>query len=116
MRAAAGIAFEHLLEPAQEPGQPAFAEVPRAQRRLRLLVLVIELGADRMMRVVDLVDQFGDRELQLMRPEPGALFLWREPVPLPEMLQDRGGLADQLPAVHEERRREGRAGGIFGFP
>ena len=32
------------------------------------LVLVVKAGRDRMVRVVRLVDDIGDRQLQLMRP------------------------------------------------
>jgi hypothetical protein len=69
-----------------------------------------------MMRVVHLVHEVGDRELELVGPEAGALLPRRQPMPVAQVLKDGGGLTDQPPAVPQEGRREGRPGDVLRFP
>ena len=64
-------------------------------QRFRLLVLVIEIAAQRMMRVVGLPDEIGDGKLDLVDPKPLRRVSGSEAVPVAEIQQDGGGLADQ---------------------
>src|SRR2546423_9194760 len=68
------------------------------------LVLVIEGRGDRVMRIVGFIDDIGDRQLQLMRPEPSRLVARREPVTPPKIEEDVRGLRDQYLAILEKRR------------
>ncbi len=114
-----------IAEPAaEEIGAPAARDTsskyPRnfGKRNLRksaarrfaslALVLVVEPGRDRVVGVVDLDDEVGDRELQLVRPQPHGLVARREPMARAEKEQDVRGLADDELAALEERRRERR--------
>ena len=60
------------------------------------------------MGVVDLVDEIGDRQLQLVRPQPAGLGRRRQAVLRAEIQQDVGGLADQHVAAF---RKGGAKGG-----
>ena len=97
--------------------------------RLRLLILIVETRANRMMRVVDLHHEVRDGELQLMHPQPIGLALRRKaearaeppgdlagrlPVLGPQLTQD-----ELLPLVHavpREGRRGRRRQGVLGRP
>ena len=61
------------------------------------------------MGVVDLLDEIGHRQLQLMQPEPVGLRTGAEFQLRPEKMQNLGDLRDHQFAGLEERRREGRA-------
>ena len=61
-----------------------------------------------MMGVVNLNYEIGDRELQLVRPEPSRLVAGREFQTRPEIEQNIRGLGDDELAGFEERRRKGR--------
>jgi len=67
---ALGIARQNALEPSQELGNSLFTERLCPAQRFRFLVLVIEIGAQRMMRVVSLPDEIGNGELDLVDPKP----------------------------------------------
>src|SRR5437660_11185684 len=75
-----------------------------AAARFLPLVLVIEGRGDRVMRIVGFIDDIGDRQLQLMRPEPSRLVARREPMTPPEIEEDVRGLRDQYLAILEKRR------------
>src|SRR5579871_5806369 len=64
----AAALLDHLVEVAEEFRRAVLAEVLRVTLRLRLLLLVVERAADRMMRVVDLHHEVRDGKLQLVRP------------------------------------------------
>src|SRR3977135_2325226 len=81
-------------------------------QRFRFLVLVIEIAAQRMMRVVGLPDEIGDGELDLVDPKPLRLVFRSEVVAVAEIEQDGGGLADQDISVLQERRRKRRIGDV----
>ncbi len=107
--ASAGVALEHRLEVTEKFRQPVVEEVPRAALRRLFLLLVVQAAADRVMRVVNLVDEVGDRQLELMRPEPAVVVVRRQPQPGAEIQQDVRGLADRHLAVLQKRRRERRS-------
>ena len=67
---AGGMARQHPLEIAQELGHAVLQENLRALLGGPALLLVIELGRDRVMGVMHLLHQIGDRELELMGEEP----------------------------------------------
>src|SRR5438477_11203643 len=75
-----------------------------AAARFLPLVLVIEGRGDRLMRIVGFVDDIGDRQLQLMRPEPARLVARREPVAPPETEEVIGGMLDRYLAILEKWR------------
>jgi hypothetical protein len=62
-----------------------------------------------MMRIVNLRNEIGDRQLQLMGPQPTRLCARRQTVALPKEQKDIRGLADDKAAGSEKRRREWRA-------
>ena len=61
-----------------------------------------------MMSVVRFVDEVGQRELELVRPQAPCFVLRREVVVLAEKQQDIRGLTDQALAGLQERWRERR--------
>ena len=66
---------------------------------LTLLILIVEFGTERMMRVMHFVDEISDRELELVRPEAGSLFLWCQSVFCAQEVQDGSRPTNQLRAV-----------------
>lgn len=87
-------------------------EIGRALGGLRLLIFVVQAAADRVMRVVDFGDEIGDRQLQLVNPQPAGFVVGREPEPRAEEQQDVRGLPDDYVAGFQERRRERHAFGL----
>jgi hypothetical protein len=61
-----------------------------------------------MMRIVDLAEEVGDRELELMRPQRSGRVARREAEPAAEEQQDVRRLADDPASGAQERRRERR--------
>lgn len=53
-----------------------------------------------------LSQRIGEHQLQLVRPQPPGLALWRQTVPVATVEKDRGSLANDPHAVLEEGRRE----------
>src|SRR5262247_3688799 len=73
----------------------------------------MERSADGMMGVVHLVDEIGDGELELERVGGARLVVWREPVPPPEEVTDRGCLReDQLAELQHGRCEDRMACGL----
>ena len=104
----AAILLQHALEIAEEFRHAIAPEILGAPLRRRLLLLVIEPARDRMVRVVDLDDEIGDGELELMRPKPSRLVARRQIQARAEIEQDIRGLRDDELAGFEERRRKRR--------
>src|SRR5262245_37572838 len=73
--AAAGIAGKNALEPGKIFGNAIVAEMRGAAPGLGFLVFVIELAADWMVGIVGLAHKVGNRELNLMHPEPLRLIV-----------------------------------------
>src|SRR4029077_10944779 len=65
--------LEDSLEPVEKLRNALGHEHRGAPFRLALLILVVETGRDRMVCVVGLCDEIGDRELDLMRFESARL-------------------------------------------
>ncbi len=103
------IVREHPAEIAEELGQPMLDEILRPHRGLGFLIFVIQAARDRVMRIVNLDDEVGHRQLQLMRPEPARVVARREAVPRAEKQQDVRRLPDDLLTRLQERRRERQA-------
>ena len=61
-----------------------------------------------MMDVVDLGQEVGDGELQLVRPQAARLGLGHQPQPRPQILQDVRRLSDDQVSGFEEGRRKRR--------
>ena len=99
---------QHALEVAEEARQPLAHEMRGALLGRGLLVLVVQRRADRVMRVVHLADEVGDRELQLERVHLARLVGRSEPVPPPEEVTDRSGLREHEIALLQHGRREHR--------
>src|SRR5262245_28968994 len=104
----AGASLQHPLEIAEIFLRPPLPEFRRIAVRFLALVFVVERRPDRVVGVVNLLDEVRDGELQLMGPQPPRLVLGREAMARTEIEQDVRGLADQEPASLEERRRERR--------
>ena len=85
MARAVGIASQNALEPSQELGNSLFAKSLCPAERFRLLVFVIEIAAQRMMRIVGLIDEIGDGELDLVDPKPLRLVSRSEVVAVAEI-------------------------------
>ena len=102
----AGAGGEYVLEIAQELRQTLRAQVGRAARRRVLLGLVVLGAGDRMVAVVDLGHQVGDRELQLQGLQARRLVGGHEIELRPQGVEDVGDLGDHPRAGHQERRRE----------
>src|SRR6202050_302456 len=101
----AAVVVQHALEIAQEFRHPVAPEILRAPPRCRALLLEIEPARHRMMGVVDIHDEVGNGELQLMRPQLSGLVARREIQPLPEIEQNIRSLRDDELAGFEKRRR-----------
>src|SRR5262249_16125818 len=67
-----------------------------------------EAAGYRVVGVVHLVDEIGDRQLQLVRPEPPGLAGRYQVVAWPEIVEDVGSLGDHQPPRLEIRRGERR--------
>src|SRR5262245_62480512 len=104
----AAVAGKHALEIVQEFGGAQLQKVLGVALGLRLLILIVERRANRMMGVMDLLDKVRDRELQLMRPQAAGLIGGRPAVMGAEIHEDVGGLADYQVASLEKRRGEWR--------
>src|SRR5262249_3525696 len=90
MRRSGGIGSESPLEIAEIFGSAMDEEGGGAGLRLLLLILVVEIGRDRMMRIVSFGDEVRDRQLQSMREEaqifvPGGKLQLR-----PEVVENIG--------------------------
>src|SRR5271167_4674271 len=81
-----------------------------ARLGLFLLVLEIEVGRDRVMRVVNLRDEIRDRQLQRVGEGATCLILRREPELGAEIVENVGDMRDDNLAVAQERGREGCLG------
>ena len=88
MAVAPRVALEHPLEIAEIFRDTVGDKIAGAAAGLCLLLLVIEARGDRVMRIVRFVDDIGDGQLELMRPQPPRLAARREAVPAPEVEED----------------------------
>ncbi len=68
--AAVGTAFEDSFEIAEEFGHAIDDEVGRASFRFRQLFLIVEHVCNRMMRLPRFIQPVGNRQLQLVGPQP----------------------------------------------
>src|SRR2546423_8896264 len=93
------IALKHPLEVSEVFGDSAGDKICGTSPRFGLLVLVIEARGNRVMHVVRFVDNIGDRQLQLMCPEPPGLVARREAMAGAEVEKDVCGLRNQDIAV-----------------
>ncbi len=99
---------ERPLEVREEFRHARVDELRRAPLRLGALVLVVEARPHGVVRVVDLVDEVRDGELELVRPAPPLLVRGRQPEAGAEELQHVHRLRDQRVARAHDGRREGR--------
>src|SRR6202040_2941689 len=65
----AAILFQHALEKAEIFRYAVAPEILGSPPRGRALLLEIQPARDRMMGIVDLINEVGNGELQLMRPQ-----------------------------------------------
>jgi hypothetical protein len=65
--------------------------------------------------VVRFANEIGERELELVCPEPAGRVAWCETKARPEEEQDVGRLTDDLPAGFQKRRRERRPFDVLAF-
>jgi hypothetical protein len=64
------------LEPPKELGDSLLAEMFCPAQRFRFLVLVIEIAAQGVMRIVGFTDEIADGELNLVDPRAAWLWFW----------------------------------------
>ena len=102
----APVSFERALEVRQKLGEPLAQKRPRAEDRFRTLLLVEETARDRVMGVVDLAHEIGDRELERVRGDAARLALRDETVARREVLENVRRLRDHELAGDEEGRGE----------
>src|SRR5258705_3873617 len=96
---------QYLLEITKKFRHALGPENFRTPARLGFLLMVVERTADRMMRVVNLRYKIGNRELQLVDPDPTRFVSRREAMARPQVQQDIGGLADDALSRFKERWR-----------
>src|SRR5260370_905494 len=101
--AGAAIVLKNTLEKAQEFRYPVTPEILRAPPRRRALLLEIKPARHRMMAVVNMGDEVGDGELQLMRPQLSGLVARRQIEARTEIEQNIRGLCDDDLAGLEKR-------------
>ena len=85
MMVALRVALQHALEVAEIFRDAVPDKIGSAAASFVLLILVIKARGDRVMGIVRLVDDVGDRQLQLMRPQPLDLIARREAVAPPKV-------------------------------
>src|SRR6185437_11602750 len=78
--------------------------------RLRLLVLVVKRRCDRMMRVVNLLHEIRDGELQLMHVKAPGIGLGRELMAAAKIKKNISTLRDHQLAGFQERWRKWNGG------
>src|SRR5690242_11607029 len=101
-----GGMLQHPFEIAEVFWRPRFHKVGGAGTRFLALIFVIEATGYWMVGVVNLVHKIGDRELQLVGPQPARLVRRRQAVMSAEIEQNVGGLADDQLLRLQEGRRE----------
>ncbi len=99
---------QHPLEVVEELRHSILQEIGCAPLRFTALVLVVKPGRDRVVGIVNLDQQVGDRKLQLMRPQSSGITARRKAVTHAEEEKDIRRLANEELAAPEERRREWR--------
>src|SRR4030095_6512260 len=100
--------LKNSFEVAEKFGDSCRCEVRAALFALGALLLVIQNVRDRMVRLARFIQPIGNRQLQLICPEPGSLVFRHETKPGPKKLENIGGLGDQEFAGFQKRRRERR--------
>src|SRR5256885_1757447 len=113
MTIALRIMLKHPLEVAKVLRDTRSDKVGRTPPRLGALILVIQTRGDWVVRIVRLIDDIGDRQLQLMRPQPTGFVARREAESPAQIKQDVRSLRDEYVTVFEKRRGKGwvRTGG-----
>src|SRR4029077_12432742 len=101
----AAVVLQHALEITQEFRHPVAPEIRRTPPRRRPLLLEIETARHRMVGAVDMGDEVGDGELQLMRPQSSRLVARCQIEPRTEIEQNIRGLGNDDLAGFEKRRR-----------
>src|SRR6478752_5224914 len=97
------IALKHVLEITEVFWRTAFQEFAGVVQCFFLLVFIIEAGGNRMVGVVNLLDEICHRQLQAMRPKPPGFRFWRQVEAWAQKLKDVGGVADDDTAGLENR-------------
>src|SRR5271165_320468 len=102
VRRPGGIVVEHALEVAEVLRQPMAQKRGGARLRLISLFLVVERARDRMMGVVNLIDEIGDGKLLSVGEDARSLVVGRKA----EFWPDVGDMRHDHVAVAQEWRRE----------
>src|SRR5262249_27790655 len=97
-----GIRLQHPLEPSQELRHPISAKDRSARDRVVLLFVEPLVFVAWMVGIINLLDDVGDRELELMRPKPTAFIAWRKSDPPAQIQQDHRGVADDGSTITQE--------------
>src|SRR5262245_15737546 len=102
------INLKNSLEVAEKFRDSGRCEVRAALFAFGALLLIIQNVRDRMVCLSGFIQQIGNRQLQLICPEPGRLVFRYETKPGAKKLENVGGLGDQELAGFQKRRRVGR--------
>src|SRR5450756_1526294 len=84
-------------------------EIAAAALGFRFLLFIIKPAPDGMMGIVNLHNEIGKGELQLMRPQPAADIARRKAEPRAEKQENVRGLPDESASRFQKRRRKRRA-------
>src|SRR5439155_626525 len=95
---------EDSFKIAEKLGNPDRGEIGGALFGFVRLLLIVQDVCDRMVRLAGFIQPIGDRQLQLMRPEPARFAFRYETQPRREELENVGGLRNQELAGFQERR------------
>src|SRR5262245_29187845 len=102
------VNLKNSLEVVKKLRDSVFCEMRAALFALGALLLIIQNVGDRMVCLSGFIQPIGNRQLQLICPEPGRLVFRHETEPRPKKLKNVGGLRDQKLTGFQKRWRERR--------
>src|SRR6266850_852269 len=102
------VNLKNSLEVAKKFRDSGRCEMRTTLFPLGALLLIIQNIRDRMVCLARFIQPIGNRQLQLICPEPGRLVFRHETKPGRKKLENVGGLGDQELAGFQKRRRERR--------
>src|SRR5215510_11630741 len=98
------VNLKNSFEIAKKLRDSVGCEVRAALFAFGALLLIIQNVRDRMVCLSGFIQQIGNRQLQLICPEPGRLVFRYETKPGAKKLENVGGLGDQELAGFQKRR------------
>src|SRR5262245_17323389 len=102
------VNLKNSFEVVEKLRDSVFCEMSAALFALGALLLIIQNVGNRMVCLSGFIQPIGDRQLQLICPEPGRLVFRHETKAGPQKLENVRGLRDQKLTGFQKRRRERR--------